>query len=55
MVIFYFFLLNREGEFYLYTLHDPTVSSKRDATNTQIPFATLCPIVDRHTRSVMSS
>ena len=42
-------ILVREEEFYLYTLHDPTVSSKGIASST-IPFATLCPIVDRHTR-----
>ena len=41
----------REEEFYLYTLHDPTVSSKGIASST-IPFANLCPIVDRHTRFV---
>ena len=37
----------------MYTLHDPTVSSKGSASST-IPFATLCPIVDRHTRFVIS-
>ena len=41
---------HREEEFYLYTLHDPTVSSKGVATST-MPFFTLCPLVDRHTRS----
>ena len=43
---------HREEEFYLYTLHDPTISSKGNASNT-IPFANLCPIVDRHTRFII--
>ena len=45
---------HREEEFYLYTLHDPTISSKGNASNT-IPFPTLCPIVDRHTRFIIFS
>ena len=41
--------MNREAEFYLYTLHDPTLSSK-GSTSPNVSFATLCPLVDRHTR-----
>ena len=33
-----------EGQYYVYTLHDPTVG------DTTTPFHLLCPVLDRHTR-----
>ena len=45
--------MDREAEFYLYTLHDPTLSSK-GSISPNVSFATLCPLVDRHTRWQLS-